>query len=173
MEVRDAMRIRRMVRRFTNRSIAAADMEEILLCGILAPSGKNRQPWKFCVRTDARSKAGLSRLSPDNRQAIQQASHVVVVFLDERRGYDTAKDNQAIGACIENMLLAATAKGIGCCWIGGLNDKQQEVSDCLGLHNASLRLSAVIAFGYPDENPAERRISPLNVYILEGDHAER
>lgn len=173
MEVMDAMRIRRTVRRFTDRSIAAADMEEILQCGIWAPSGKNRQPWRFCVRTDARSKTGLSRLSPDNRQAIQQASHIVVVFLDERRGYDAAKDNQAIGACIENMLLAAADKGIGSCWIGGLNDKPQEVSACLGLNDKPLQLSAVIAFGYPDESPAERRISPLNAYILEDGHAER
>ena len=60
---------------------------------------------------------------------------------------------QSISASIQNMLLAATEKGIGSLWICDIYFAYPELSkwlDCDG------QLIAAIAFGYPNEFPEER-----------------
>lgn len=49
MEVMDAIKARRSIRKFKPDPIAREVVEEILLAASLAPSAKNRQPWRFVV----------------------------------------------------------------------------------------------------------------------------
>lgn len=60
---------------------------------------------------------------------------------------------QSIGASIQNMLLAATEKGIGSLWICDIYFAYSELCEWL---NSEGQLIAAIAFGYPDEFPEER-----------------
>ena len=59
---------------------------------------------------------------------------------------------QSIGASIQNMLLAATEKGIGSLWICDIYFAYSELCEWL---NSEGQLIAAIAFGYPDEFPEE------------------
>ena len=52
MEPWDAIKSRRDVRQFTDRSLDKAELERILEAGRLAPSSQNWQPWDFVVVTD-------------------------------------------------------------------------------------------------------------------------
>ncbi|MCM1416741.1 MAG: nitroreductase family protein [bacterium] len=60
---------------------------------------------------------------------------------------------QSIGASIQNMLLAATEKGMGSLWICDIYFAYPEL--CEWLHSDG-QLIAAIAFGYPKESPEER-----------------
>lgn len=60
---------------------------------------------------------------------------------------------QSIGASIENMLLAATEKGIGGLWICDIFFAYAEISEWLGCEG---QLAAAVAFGYSDETPMAR-----------------
>lgn len=60
---------------------------------------------------------------------------------------------QSISASIQNMLLAATEKGIGSLWICDIYFAYSELSEWLG---GDGQLVAAVAFGYPDEFPSER-----------------
>ena len=60
---------------------------------------------------------------------------------------------QSIGASVQNMLLAATEKGIGSLWICDIYFAYSELCEWL---NSEGQLIAAIAFGYPDEFPEER-----------------
>ncbi len=60
---------------------------------------------------------------------------------------------QSISASIENMLLAATEKGIGSLWICDIYFAYAELCEWL---NSDGQLIAAIAFGYPNEFPKER-----------------
>lgn len=42
---------RRSIRKFSSKLVARETIDEILKAGILAPSSKNRQPWRFVVVT--------------------------------------------------------------------------------------------------------------------------
>ncbi len=50
---------RRSVRRYQERPIERAVLEKLLTAAIWAPSAHNRQPWRFCVITDAAVKHEL------------------------------------------------------------------------------------------------------------------
>ena len=60
---------------------------------------------------------------------------------------------QSISASIQNMLLAATEKGIGSLWICDIFFAYPELCEWL---NSEGQLMAAIAFGYPNEFPSER-----------------
>ena len=46
------IKMRRSVRSYMSGSIPEHDLYEILSAGLYAPSGKNRQPWRFYILTD-------------------------------------------------------------------------------------------------------------------------
>ncbi len=60
---------------------------------------------------------------------------------------------QSISASIQNMLLAATEKGIGSLWICDIYFAYQELCKWL---NSDGQLIAAIVFGYPNESPQAR-----------------
>jgi nitroreductase len=62
--------------------------------------------------------------------------------------YHEVKDHQAIGACLQNMLLAAHAMGLGAVWLGEILKSAEPVRELLDLPE-SLALMAVIAVGHP------------------------
>lgn len=47
--INEAIRSRRSIRKYRNMDISRADIEQIIEAGSLAPSGKNKQPWKFLI----------------------------------------------------------------------------------------------------------------------------
>lgn len=49
METLKSIEERRSIRTFTNEVVKKEIIEDILNCGRLAPSAKNRQPWYFVV----------------------------------------------------------------------------------------------------------------------------
>ena len=53
-----------------------------------------------------------------------------------------------MGACIQNMLLAAHDLGLGAAWIGEILKNEEKVRDlCAAPEN--FKLSAVLSLGYP------------------------
>jgi len=52
MEVKEAIENRRSIRTFKKDEIPNKVIEDLLNCGRLAPSAKNRQPWFFVVLKD-------------------------------------------------------------------------------------------------------------------------
>lgn len=59
----EAVRARHSVRNFSNKPVDAAMLRKILDAGRLAPSAKNRQPWRFTVATDAQREAAADLLA--------------------------------------------------------------------------------------------------------------
>jgi nitroreductase len=62
--------------------------------------------------------------------------------------YDETKDHQAMGACIQNMLLAAHALGLGAVWLGEILKNGKKVRLILEL-SEEMDLMALVAVGYP------------------------
>ena len=66
------------------------------------------------------------------------------MFLDSWK----IKDYQAMGACLQNMLLAAHAMGLGAVWLGEILKNSDRVRALLQLPD-DLEFMAVIAVGHP------------------------
>jgi nitroreductase len=160
--VLEAILRRRTIRHYTSREVGEGPLLSILEAGRWAPSGKNGQPWRFIVVREEKTKEALSRLTRYG-SIIAQASVVITVFLDAGAGYDRVKDLQAIGACMQNMLLAAHSLGLGASWQGEILNQVEEVEKLLGVP-AAFELMAVLTLGYPartDQTSSRKEIEDL------------
>ena len=142
----DAITTRRSVRQFTKEPVSDELVDQILESGLWAPSGKNNQPWKFAIIQDQALKESLAVLT-HSRSIIQGASACIAVFLDHFRVYDRTKDVQAVGACIQNILLTIHSLGLGGIWLGEILKNKEKVAEILGA-GGDLELMAVVAFGH-------------------------
>lgn len=147
METIEAIKTRRSVRRFTNKSVSEEVIEQILEAGRWAPSGLNNQAWRFIVVQSPETKEALSGLT-EYGAAVKNAPVLIVVFLDKEQMYHYTKDVQSIGACIQNMLLAAHSLGLGAVWLGEILKNKESVNKVLEAPEHH-ELMAVIALGHP------------------------
>lgn len=157
--VLDAIHARRSVREFEERGVPDALIEKLLDAGTWAPSGLNNQPWRFKVVKDAGEKEELSKLTHYGH-IIKNAPACIAVFLSTEASYDHTKDVMAIGACNQNILLAAHSLGLGAVWLGEILKRKDEARELLRV-TESCELMAVIALGYP--TPKKRKSERLEV----------
>ena len=123
MEVKDAVRKRRSVRKYKDKLPTEGDVKKILSAAIWAPSGLNNQPWKFKV-LKGQEKDAIACFT-DSEDVIKEAPIAICVFVDKKVSYNRDKDILAIGASIQNMLLQAYELGLATCWLGEiLNQKK-------------------------------------------------
>jgi nitroreductase len=155
MDVIDAIKNRRSVRKYTEETVSEAAILDIIEAGRWAPSGLNNQPWKLKVVRSMELRKKLAGCAHYGK-TILNAPVCIAVFLDASQGYDRTKDTQSIGACIQNMLLAAHAIGLGAVWLGEILKNRGEVEKILAVPN-SCELMALIALGFSDEKPKSSR----------------
>ncbi|NOZ68917.1 MAG: nitroreductase family protein [Deferribacteres bacterium] len=153
MDIFEIIRTRRSIRRFTEEPVPDEVIDRIIEAGIWAPSGLNNQPWKFAVIRDKELKeklAGLTRYSA----TVLSADVLIAVFLDHSLSYDRTKDAQAIGACIQNMLLSIHSMGLGAVWLGQILENRDRVLQLVE-GPEDFELMAVIALGHPASKGGE------------------
>lgn len=147
MELLEIIKTRRSVRKYTGEAVDDAYIDTILEAGRWAPSGLNNQPWRFAVVRKEETKRKLAEATKYS-SVVLEADVLIAVFLDQSVMYDRTKDVQAVGACIQNMLLEAHSLGMGACWLGQILANRETVEKTLGAPE-SFELMAVIAIGRP------------------------
>ncbi len=146
----EAIISRRSVREFTQESVSDEIIGQIFDAGRWAPSGLNNQAWRFIVVRNKDTKVELSKLT-NYGYIINNAPLLIAVFLDKDNMYHYTKDVQSIGACIQNMLLAIHAMGLGAVWLGEILKNKEMVNKILEAPD-SYELMAVVALGHPAQN---------------------
>ena len=147
MELIAGLYTRRSVRQFTAQPVEREQLLEIIRAGTWAPSGLNNQPWRFVIVQGSETRNNLAKLTKYHF-VIEAAPACIAVFIDKSVMYHDVKDHQAIGACIQNMLLAAHALGLGAVWLGEILKNADGVRTLLGLPE-QMELMAVVALGHP------------------------
>lgn len=165
MDILDIIRDRRSIRKFQQKIPDDTVIETMLEAARWAPSGLNNQPWKFLILKDKKQKDYISQFTKDSR-IIKNAPCIILVCLNLHDSYNRDKDLMALGAAIQNMLLVAYHSGLGTCWLGEILNRKKEVSYYVNLPD-DVELMAVVAVGYPDENPEGNRkpLKDLMVHI--------
>ncbi|MFU8818957.1 MAG: nitroreductase family protein [Desulfurivibrio sp.] len=162
--VLEAIYRRRSIRQFTGEEVAIDELREIVRAGIWAPSGLNNQPWRFVLIRDPQTRELLAEQT-SYRKVVLAAPALIAVFLDREATYDQVKDHQAAGACIQNMLLAAEALGLGAVWLGQILKNREQVRRILELEER-MDLMAVIALGHPAPGERHSQRKALEDFIL-------
>ncbi len=166
-------RLRRSVRRFDDRPVERAKLEQCLEAARLAPSADNVQPWRFVVFDDPRKRTALARAAfsgiYSHSSNLGRAPVLVVLLIKEHllvnRGARLVQGTsyQLVDAGIagEHFCLAAAERGLGTCWVGWYDGRA--VIRHLGLRGRGYRPIALLAIGYPAPGvePREPRRKPL------------
>lgn len=142
MEVFEAIKARRSVRKFEQKQIPDEVIAKILEAGRLAPSASNYQPWHFIVVKSPEKKKVLSQ----GRYAhfLTETPVVIAGCGDARKSPRWYAVDVTIA--LQQMVLAATEEGIGTCWIGSFDE--EPVRECLKVPDG-FRVVAMLAMGYP------------------------
>ncbi|MFY1112267.1 MAG: nitroreductase family protein [Methanosarcinaceae archaeon] len=146
-KVIDTILKRRSVREFTESPVSTEDINSILNAGRWAPSGLNNQPWRFIVIREKDTIVQVSECTHYTK-VVAGAPLLIAVYLDTENSYSHTKDVQAVGAAIQNMLLAVCELGLGAVWLGEILKQSEKVNSVLECP-ASFELMAVLAIGKP------------------------
>jgi len=146
-KVIDTILNRRSVREFTDKPVSKEDINTILNAGHWAPSGLNNQPWRFIV---IRNPETIRKLSECTHYSgiVAGAPLLIATFLDNETSYNRTKDIEAIGAAIQNMLLACCELGLGGGWLGEILNQKEKVNSILECPS-KLELMSALAIGEP------------------------
>ena len=161
----EEIKTRRSIRRFTNDEVDDKTIDLIIEMGIWAPSGLNNQPWKFVVIRDQHIRDEVSSQTKYST-IIQGAPVCIAVFLDNSQSYDRVKDIQAVGACIQNMLLTIHDLGLGGVWLGEILKNKESVEKILKVPEGC-ELMAVVALGHSEERKGAGSRKPLGEVIID------
>lgn len=160
MEVMEAIKGRRAVRRFQDRDIPLEDMRKILEAGIWAPSGSNVQPWEFVVVMERDNVEKVKLLSPG---MFGNPAALVVLCVNRKlaeRGGKLGKESALmdVSMAAQNMMLMAYSLGIGSCPVLSFNKAAlRELLNIPGHVEPVL----ILIFGYPKVWPKPPRRKPL------------
>jgi nitroreductase len=159
-----AIHDRRSVRHFTEGQVSREMIMTALEAASWAPSGLNNQPWRFAVLWDKPTQEALAALTRYS-SILTSAAVLIAVFLDKEASYDYTKDCQAVGACLQNLLLSLHAMGLGAVWIGEILKNKERLLGILKLPER-LELMAVVAVGHPVSRDQKSHRRPLEDLIL-------
>lgn len=143
MNVSDAIRTKRAVRQFQDRSVDTKTIQTILNAGRRSQSSKNTQPWQFIVVQDKSTLKSLSECGSWAGHIARAAFAVAILTIDPEAKFQTMFD---AGQCAAYLQLAAWELGIGSC-LASIYEPEK-ARTLLGFP-PDLHLRIAISFGYP------------------------
>jgi nitroreductase len=164
MDLFEGIYTRRSIRQYTGQPVDRNQLIEIIKAGTWAPSGLNNQPWRFVIVTADDVRRELARQTTSHF-IIERAPACIAVFVNRSVMYNDVKDHQAMGACIQNMLLAAHGFGLGAVWLGEILKNADAVRKLLDLPE-EMELMAVVALGHPAPGKHSSKRKNLSEVLL-------
>ena len=183
MELKETIKNRRSIRKFKNIDVSKEMIEDLIDCARLAPSAKNRQPWKFVIvkseiknkiadimiEKEESSKIDLERKiyqmpsSVKTTAKIIKEAPILILVLKKNEDNWLIGDALSIGGAIEHICLRATDLGLGSLWIRDIVYTQKEIAKLI--KHEDMELISAISVGYPDESPNQRPKKVLDEVI--------
>lgn len=155
MEILPAIAQRFSVHHFKDTPVAEEALDRILEAGRLAPSAKNRQPWRYIVMRDPQMRAKILQAAY-NEPAVAEAPVLIAVCstnIDYRmpNGQLAYPIDLTFGGAF--MCLQAVHEGLGCCI--NTTFEENEIRDLLTVPY-SMRVVMLLCIGHSaDKQPSE------------------
>jgi nitroreductase len=175
MDVMQAIKGRRSIRKYKPDPVSDKDIEKVLEAASWAPSWANTQCWRFIVVQDPQLKERLSDTLKlkENRaaMAVRDAPVVIVACAElgksgHRRGkVETDKGDWFMfdtALAMQNLTLAAYAIGLGTVHLGLFDAK--EVARILDVPDGAVVVE-MTPLGYPDDQPIAPRRKELSEIV--------
>ncbi|KYK21929.1 nitroreductase [Thermoplasmatales archaeon SM1-50] len=148
MEFIDVIHARTSIRDYSEKSVEEEKIDYVLECAWLAPSGINKQCWRFIIIKNKEIIAQIAKTSVINRW-LKTAPVVIVCCADPTVSMtNNSIDYYTLDSSIafEHLILAATDVGLGTCWVAGFSeDKLKKLLEI----PRRIRIIALTPLGYP------------------------
>lgn len=174
MDLIEAIKNRKSIRKFTDESIKKEDLEEIIEVARRAPSSVNGQQISLVYTTDKNIIEKIAHLSGGQAQ-IRDCSCFITLIGDYYRdkvylesvGKELTDDIQRLRevAMVDAGIMALTindvamAKGYGCTIIGGVKDNPEQIAELLNLPKNTI-VALGITIGVPTKESLEGTLKP-------------
>ena len=157
MDFYEVIRTRRSVRSYKPDPIPDEVLMRVLDAARIAPSGSNRQPWRFIIVKDEELKKRLAEAC-SGQHFIAEAPVIIVACgrnIHYNRGGYMGDMSMLVDVSIAftHLILAARAEGLGTCWIGSFDN--EEVKRILNIPE-DVNVVAITPLGYPKREDAFR-----------------
>jgi nitroreductase len=171
MDVFEAIRSRRSIRKFKSDPVDDQTLESILEAARLAPSWANTQCWRFIVIRDTDTKARIADSVTPNpmlgsnpaRNAIKVAPVLIVACAEKGlsgcfQGKPSTDKGDSwymfdVALAMENLVLAATSLGLGTVHVGLFDSSK--IESILGIPD-NYCVVEMTPLGYPEYQPNPR-----------------
>lgn len=141
MEVFEAIRKRRSIRKYFDKQVEEEKIMKILEAARWAPSARNTQPWQFIVVKDKERRKELAKIAY-NQKFIEEAPVIIVVCGEK------AENLVNIGLAMQNICLEAFELGLGSCIVGWFD--KEKAREFLKVPD-EYDVCYLIPIGYPAE----------------------
>lgn len=177
MEFLECVKERRSIRKFKNIKVEHEKFETIIKLASFSPSWKNTQITGYCIIKDENIKNAIADNCTlgfeHNRSIIKNAPAIIVVTMEslisgyEKDGsFTTSKGDRwemfDAGISTQTLCLAAHSEGLGSVVLGIFDE--EEIIKEINL-SKNKKVAALVAIGYPDEQPAMRKRKDVDELI--------
>ena len=146
---------RRSVRKYDlSKKISDDELKDLCRYGEAAPSARRQSSREYVIVNDKEVISKLSKVSTGAKVLEGCDVAIAVIGRDPNKLTTPGMQPQDLSAAVQNILLAATQKGIGSCWIGiyPTEDRTLAAGEVLKVKDNKF-VFALVALGYPqDEN---------------------
>ena len=145
---------RRSIRRFTAEPVGDSEVKTLLEAAMAAPSSNNARPWHYVVTSERAVLNRLGQAHPYGKM-LYEATLAIAVCADT--GISSTTWVQDCSAATENILVAASALGLGGCWLGCHpdEDRKRSIREILEIPQ-NIEILSLLAIGYPGEKKEAR-----------------
>ena len=179
MEFYEVIDKRRSIREFQDKSIAKEVLERILGAGQKAPSSNHQRQWQLLTVTDKEIIKQIAKIVkpypcritdpktpqqemfkiayPRQRSMIEESACVILPYFKCKYDLKSEKNNYglmdfaAAWALVENLLLAATAEGLGSVVHFPVKKEPEQIKGLFGVPDGWM-LASLVVLGYAKEN---------------------
>ena len=151
MDVFEAIKTRRRLRKFTDKPVSKKDIDLLLRAAMQAPSAGNQQPWEFVVIDDRKILDAIPNFHPYSKMLKESPIAILVcgkIDASKYCGYWV----QDCSAATQNILLAAHGLGLGSVWLG-IYPQQERIDGLKKLIDLPTDVYplALVALGHPEK----------------------
>ena len=190
MDFEKVVKSRHSVRSFKPKKVPKNILKSLIKDATKAPSSSNDQNWKFYVvsETNVRNKLAkilnkslnelkdeFDKLSPNLHKIantfysnLGNCQNIIFAYIPKGLKFRDSAIASISCAC-QNLMLSATNKNLGTCWVGSFKGFEKEINKLLEIPKNE-ELVASILIGYPSKNfkPLKRtkkKISDVLTFI--------
>lgn len=171
----ELLKSHRSIRKFTDQKIPDELFASLIEAGQCAATSNHVQAYSIIHVVDPDKRAAIAELA-GGQVWIKECSHFLMFCADMKRSTEAAERAGAdvvrgmteqllvasvdVALMAQNVVVAAESEGLGICYIGGIRNDPQQVSELLGLPEHVYPVFG-LCLGYPDQNPEVKPRLPL------------